>query len=223
MGLILGFVAGLSILLMASALFGVKATALVQPRRTWFTARSRIESHVWPDFVDDLASAVRAGLSFPVALESLALHGPEVIRPSVTSALQRYRVSGDLLSALEVFRDECHDAQCDKIVCALSIAHSVGGSDLGVVLRSLADALREDSKIRGEISARQSWTVNGAKLAAAAPWVTVILLSTHSDAWSAYTSPGGRTMLAFCAVATTVAYLIMKNIGKLPHDIRLHS
>lgn len=51
----------------------------VQVRRLAVRRRAGLRK-VWPEGVDHLASAVRAGLSLPEAL-ALAVRGPEVLRP----------------------------------------------------------------------------------------------------------------------------------------------
>ena len=45
--------------------------------------RQREFAEVWPDAVDNLASAVRAGLSLPDALSALGTNGPEALRDSL--------------------------------------------------------------------------------------------------------------------------------------------
>ena len=58
----------------------------------------------------------------------------------------------------------------DRLVESLRIAREVGGTDLGHLLRTLSGFLREDARTRAELETRQSWTVNAARLAVAAPW-----------------------------------------------------
>jgi hypothetical protein len=52
---------------------------------------------------------------------------------------------------------------------ASRLTRQVGGSDLGRLLGTLAEFLRESARTRSELEARQSWTVNAARLAVAAP------------------------------------------------------
>jgi tight adherence protein B len=81
--------------------------------------------------------------------------------------------------------------------------------------------MREELVLRGEIVARQSWTVNGAKLAVAAPWVTALVLSTRDTAANVYMSASGIRMLAACAVISVFAYLAMMKLAELPKEKRL--
>jgi tight adherence protein B len=81
--------------------------------------------------------------------------------------------------------------------------------------------MREEIVLRGEIVARQSWTVNGAKLAVAAPWVTALVLSTRDTAANVYLSVNGIRMLAICAFISVFAYVAMMKIAQLPAEKRL--
>ncbi len=56
--------------------------------------RQRDFAEVWPEAVDNLASAVRAGMSLPDALAGLAVRGPEPLRSSFDAFALDYQVSG---------------------------------------------------------------------------------------------------------------------------------
>lgn len=178
-------------------------------------------NEIWPDVVDDLASAIRAGLSLPQAMLLLSESGPEQVRPALTEAMKRYQVAGDFSGALNLLSEIVQDPIADKFVSALQIAYEVGGTDLGNLLRTLSEIIREENKLRGEIDARQSWTVNGARLAIAAPWFTVLILSSRQSASSVYLSPQGLRLLIFCALISIVAYYAMSKIGELPRAKRV--
>ncbi|MEY4493388.1 MAG: hypothetical protein RL355_737 [Actinomycetota bacterium] len=177
----------------------------------------------WADVVDDLASAIRAGLSLPQAMVLLSKSGPEKIRPSFESAMTRYQVTGDFAGSLNILSDLAKDPVADKFVSALQIAYEVGGTDLGNLLRTLSEVIREESKLRGEINARQSWTVNGAKLAIAAPWLTVLILGTRESALEIYLASQGLRLLSACFIFSVLAYFLMLKIGQLPKAKRIHA
>ena len=71
------------------------------------------------------------------------------------------------------------------------------------------------------MEARQSWTVNGARLAAAAPWVVLALLSTRPETAEAFNSVLGVVVLSIGAGASAAAYVLMVRLGRLPEDIRV--
>ena len=113
------------------------------------------------------------------------------------------------------------DPVADRIVESLRLAREVGGTDLGRLLRTLATFLREDNRTRGELEARQSWTVAGARMAAAGPWVVLAFLSTRPETAEAYNSVAGAMVLGVGAACSIVAYQGMLRIGRLPDDVRV--
>jgi tight adherence protein B len=175
----------------------------------------------WPDVVDNLASAVRAGLSLPEALTQLAVRGPEPLRPAFASFGEDYRASGRFGECLDRLKDELADPVGDRIVESLRLAREVGGSDLGRLLRTLSAFLREDARTRAELETRQSWTVNAARLAVAAPWVLLALLALRPEAVDAYDTPAGLVLLAVGGAVCVVAYRLMLHIGRLPSEERV--
>ena len=175
----------------------------------------------WPDAVDILVSAVRAGMSLPEATADLARWGPEPLRPACAAMAAEYRATGSFTTALAVLKQHLADPVADRVVASLLIAREVGGTDLGRVLSTLSEFLREDARTRGEIEARQSWTVNAARLAVAAPWITVAILCTRPEAVAAYASAGGSILLLGAGVLTVLAYRLMLRIGRLPVDPRV--
>lgn len=185
------------------------------------TARVKALRGSWPDAVDVLASAVRAGLSLPEAVADLGVRGPEPLRAAFCRFATEYRATGSFALALDVLADTMRDPVADRVVIALGIAREVGGSDLGRVLTTLSEFLREDARTRGEIEARQSWTVNGARIAVAAPWITLALLCTRPEAMAAYSTALGAVILIGAAVLSVVAYRVMIALGRLPSEPRV--
>jgi tight adherence protein B len=205
-----------------SLVFAVFGFALphVQVRR--LAARRRADlREVWPEVVDNLASAVRAGLSLPEALSALSTRGPEVLRPPFARFAAQYRSSGRFSACLDRLKDDLADPVGDRIVETLRVAREVGGSDLGRVLRTLATFLREDARARAELETRQGWVVQAARLAVAAPWVVLLLLATQSTTLDAYDSAVGSALLLGGGVVCFVAYRLMLRIGRLPEDVRV--
>lgn len=186
-------------------------------------ARAR-RSHLrelWPDVVDNVTSAVRAGLALPEALAQLAVRGPEELRPAFADFAGDYRTSGRFNDSLDRLKERLADPVGDRLVESLRIAREVGGSDLGSLLRTLSAFLREDARTRSELETRQSWTVSAARLAVAAPWVVLAFLSTRPESVQAYNSASGTVVLGLGAAASVVAYQVMVRIGRLPEEERV--
>ncbi len=201
------------------ALFGF-AVPYLQVRR--LAARRRADlREVWPEVVDNLASAVRAGMSLSEALSALSTRGPEALRPPFARFAAEYRSTGRFSTCLDRLKADLADPVGDRIVETLRDGREVGGTDLGRVLRTLATFLREDARARAELETRQGWVVSAARLAVAAPWVVLLLLATQSTTLAAYDSPLGTAILLIGGAVCVVAYRLMLRIGRLPEDVRV--
>ena len=122
---------------------------------------------------------------------------------------------------LDALKDRFADPVADRVIEALRITREVGGTDLGTTLRSLATMLRADQRTRGELEARQSWTVGAARLAVVAPWAVLVIFGTRTNTAAAFDSPMGVLVLAGGAALTLFAYWLMLRIGTLPEDRRV--
>ena len=185
--------------------------------------RQRELAEVWPEAVDNLASAVRAGMSLPEALAQLAIRGPEPLRTAFGAFAVDYQVTGRFTECLDRLKVRLADPVGDRVVEGLRIAREVGGGELGRLLRSLSGYLREDARTRSELESRQAWAVNGARLAVAAPWLVLLMLSFQSEVISRYASPAGVVVLMAGGGCCLVAYRLMVRIGRLPQERRILS
>ena len=203
--LVIFAVTSLPNLALLSSVAGFYLPRIVVSRRA--QAREAKVWEQWPDAVDHLRSAIRAGLSLPEALVQLSYRGPEELRDAFARFGSDYRASGEFIPSLNRLKEYLADPVADTIIESLKIAREVGGSDLGRLLGTLSDFLRESSRTRAELQARQSWTVNGAKLACAVRTV--------------YNSWAGFILMLSGVVLSWIAYRLMLRIGTLPSEKRV--
>jgi tight adherence protein B len=185
--------------------------------------RQREFAEVWPEAVDNLASAVRAGMSLPDALAALGARGPEPLREAFDEFALDYQVTGRFGESLDRLKARLADPVGDRVVEGLRIAREVGGGELGRLLRNLSGYLRDEARTRSEMESRQAWTINGARLAVASPWLVLLFMSLQSEVIHRYSSPGGVAVLVFGAAACLVSYRLMMRIGRLPTERRILS
>lgn len=216
--LVLG-TSGVPVIGLAFGLFAsLLPLSLVRRRRSQRAIEMR---EIWPEAVDNLASAVRAGLSLPEALTQLGVRGPEQLRGPFSRFGADYRATGRFTECLDALKESLADPVGDRVVEALRMAREVGGNDLGRLLRTLSTFLREDARTRAELETRQGWTVNAARLALGAPWALLLLLSTQPSAVAAYNQPTGAVVLVVGGAVSFVAYRVMLGIAKLPVERRV--
>lgn len=176
---------------------------------------------LWPDVVDNLASAVRAGMSLPEALAQVGVRGPEPLRPAFRRFGEHYRAGGRFAESLDQLKASLADPAADRIVESMRMAREVGGTDLGRLLRTLSAFLRDDARTRAELETRQGWTVNAARLGVAAPWLMLAFLGARPEAVRAYNTASGALVLAFGGAVSFVAYRLMVRIARLPAERRV--
>ncbi|WP_354670423.1 type II secretion system F family protein [Microbacterium oryzae] len=186
-----------------------RAVRLVRSRRT-----------LWPDVCDLLIASVRAGMSLPDAISSLAWSAPAPLREAFAAFERDMAASGHFDSSADRLKTALADPMADRIVETLRMARQVGGTELTPVLRALSASVRADAALRSEVESRQSWTRGAAVLGAGAPWVIVALLAMRPEGAAAYASPEGNALLLAGAAVSLIAFRVMLRIGRLPEPRR---
>ena len=162
----------------------------------WLRARRsrllRSRRALWPDVCDLLIASVRAGMSLPDAVASLADSAPAELRPAFAAFARDVAASGHFDSSILRLKSALADPVADRIVETLRMARQVGGTELTPVLRALAASVRADASLRAEVESRQSWIRGAAVLGVAAPWVILALLALRPEGAERVRKPRGR-------------------------------
>ena len=165
----------------------------------------------WADAVVVVRSGVRAG--WPVA-ESVARAADRV--PSVLQA--RFAAVRAGLAVGEPFRRAAsalaQDQDGRRFAAALVLADELGASDTGQILDAYSEFLGAEVAQRREIAARHSWNVSAARVALAAPWLTVLALGLQPSVREAYASAAGTVLLCVVGAVTAVAYSVMMAVAR---------
>jgi tight adherence protein B len=203
--------------LVAAVVGALAPFAWLRARRTRL-ARSR--RALWPDVCDLVIASVRAGMSLPDAVASLADSAPAPLRTLFAAFGRDMAASGHFDSSAQRLKVALADPVGDRIVETLRMARQVGGTELTSVLRALAASVRADAALRAEVESRQSWIRGAAVLGVAAPWVILGLLAMRPEGARAYSSPEGVALIVAGAAVSFVAYRVMLRIGRLPEPRR---
>ena len=203
--------------LVAAIAGGAAPFAWLRSRRSRL---QRTRRGLWPDVCDLLIASVRAGMSLPDAVSSLADSAPAELRPAFAVFARDVSASGHFESSIQRLKANLADPVADRIIETLRMARQVGGTELTVVLRALAASVRADAALRAEVESRQSWIRGAAVLGVAAPWVILALLAMRPEGARAYGSPGGVALILTGAAVSLVAFRIMIRIGRLPEPRR---
>src|SRR4029453_9592729 len=82
---------------------------------------------VWPHAIDNLASAVRAGLPLPEALAGLGERGPQALRPAFRAFGSDDRATGRFDHSRDRLKLALADPVADRVCETLRLVRDVGG------------------------------------------------------------------------------------------------
>lgn len=206
MGALIGVGFGAGLLLMLSAL---------QFRSPFGRHKSAVSNRVWPGFVDDVASALRAGVSIPNAIWQAGGRLPVALSAAFGSAQSRWEAGAGFEKALAELESVIAAPPFSQFIETVQLATTHGGNRLPALLVQLSETLRSQQALYDDVKGRQASTVSSARVAVAAPWVVLLMTSTRADVRVAYSSVTGWLVLAGVAWVCLISYLAMRRISRL--------
>jgi tight adherence protein B len=184
-------------------------------------SRRRETAGLWPEVLDSLASAEVAGLSLIEALAELSDHAPAKLKPAFVKAAARLERGFEFDEVMVAIKSDFGSQHSDRLVELIRMVHELGGANYHLLLRSQAAALRRELAAMAEIETKQSWVVGTAKLAIAAPWLIVALLSSRPENAAVYNSSAGAFVLLGGLLVSAFAYRAVQLLGALPSARRV--
>ena len=175
---------------------------------------SKLEA-LWPELLDHLVSGIQSGLSIAQTISGLASRGPDKTKAFFSQCEKQLRSGEELRAVIRRIKGHFANATCDQVCEVLEFSLTAGSREISTTLRTLSGYVRTNLALREEINAKQEWIRNSAILAAIAPWLLLLLLSTQSSTVQAYSDSAGVVVLACGAAATVIAYFWMKRVGRL--------
>ena len=170
---------------------------------------------LWPELLDHMISGLRSGLSLAETLSGLSQRGPEISRPIFNECHAMLKGGSDMGAIFAFIKSQFKDPVADQVCEVLEFARGTGSRDTAVTLRTLGDFIRSDIAVRGEINAKLGWVKNSALVAAVAPWILLLILSTQPSTLKAFETPAGNVILVFGIGMSALAYLWMSRVGRI--------
>lgn len=183
-------------------------------------ARRRRMAKLWPEVIDSVHSAVVSGLSLSDAFDDLAIEGPKPVRHHFRDLTNSLDSGIAMESAIDFLKSNIGEVHADKFCEILRLSNESGAETLAFSLAQQSQNLRSDLTLAGQLEAKQSWVVGTAKIAVAAPWIVVALLSVRSENAQVYNSAGGMQILFVGFIICVVAYRLVNSLGMIPNQPR---
>ena len=221
---IVGFLVGVALLHSVIIAIFLGAASSLTPRALNRRKRERERialAALWPEIIDHVISGLRSGMSLAETLIGLSKRGPEATRETFRECERILRESGDVEEVFRLIKDTFHDGLADQVCEVLNFARGTGSRDTAITLRTLGDFIRSDIALRAEIRSKHGWIKNSALIAAAAPWILLLILSTQANTVKAFSTASGITVLFIGIGMSALAYLWMGRAGKLPELPRI--
>lgn len=184
-------------------------------------ARRRQLAKLWPEVVDSIQSAISSGYSITDSLSELGHNGPIQLRPYFERFRNRLDAGWRFDQAIDESKEEFGNEHADRLFELLRMVSSSGSASLPSVLRQQSQNIRNELSLNGQIEAKQGWVSGTAKIAVAAPWLVVTMLSSRPENTSAYNSTAGLTVLILGFVTSIFAYRLVLLFGSLPETPRI--
>lgn len=183
--------------------------------------RARVQAEL-ADAMDLLRDSIRAGGDVLQGMTSLAEYGPPLLKPEFGRAVQLMTHGNTLRSALITMRERLADPVFDTCVATLLLNENLGSGQLGLVLAELADAVRDELRVRAEQHSRQLQMVWSARVIAVLPIVVLAAIRTVSPHYlDIFNSTSGQLVLGASALSMVAGYLVMRWTSRLPIDERV--
>jgi tight adherence protein B len=168
-----------------------------------------------PDAIDMLVSAMRAGYSFQAATQFIGEELIDPLGPEFARFYDEQRLGMDVRTALVGMQSRVDSLDLKMFVTAVLIQRETGGN-LGEVLSSLADLIRQRIAMRGQIQTLIAEPKLSARFLAVLPIVVFMILSAlnpHFFDPMIEEGSAGRAILTGSAVSVIVGYMIMMRIA----------
>ena len=166
----------------------------------------------WTEQIRDTLAAAN-GLEH--AIGATATLAPEAIAASVARLAARIDYES-FPDALRRFADEVEHPMADFVVAALVIASEKEARDVGALLGSLAEAARDEARMRSRVWVGRARSRSAIRIIIGVVVVFVLgLLALNRDYLRPYDSPGGQAILGGILAMFGASFVAMERIGRI--------
>ena len=171
---------------------------------------------LFPDAIDLLARAVRAGHAFTTAFELIANETPDPLASEFRITYDQQNLGMPLREALENLTSRVPIPDVLFFVSALQIQRESGGN-LAEILDKLSYVIRERFKILRQVRVFTAEARMSLYILTAVPPVTALLMffANREYILELFNTPLGQKMLAIGVVLQVTGYFVMKQITRL--------
>jgi len=167
----------------------------------------------FPDALDSMCRALKAGHPLPAAVEMLAMESPPPISTEMRKTYEEWNLGAPWDEALDNLSARIPIPEVSLFAAAVKLHNKTGGK-LSQVLASLAESMRESNALQGEIRAVAAHGKITAAILTVIPAVIAFLMNlvnpSHLEAL--YQHPVGKDLIAIAVACIVAAHFVMRKI-----------
>jgi tight adherence protein B len=177
------------------------------------SVRQRQFAEEFPDALDLLVSALRAGISFSAALQIVADESPEPVRSEFAIVVEEQALGMDLREALTNMANRVGSLDLKFFATAVVLQRSAGGN-LTEVLENTGRLIRDRFRILGDIKTFTSaGRLTGLILSVLPAGMCIFMIMIAPDYFhKMWDHPAGRTVLGLAFLLQLLGWLTIRRI-----------
>jgi len=166
-----------------------------------------------PDALDLMTSALRAGLSFPAALQLVAQESPEPLAQEFAVTFDEQNLGLDVKEALVNLTERVDSLDLKFFVTAVIIQRETGGN-LAEIMESIARIIRERFKILGDVKARTAHGRLTGMILSVMPLALGVVFTMIAPNYmlTFFRDPVGQVMLMMCAGMQIMGFFWIRRV-----------
>ncbi|MCU1339296.1 MAG: pilus assembly protein TadB [Bryobacterales bacterium] len=175
--------------------------------------RFRAFREAFPDVLDSMARALRAGYPLPTAVDMVASDAPEPISTELKKASAEANLGMGWSRALENLARRVPVLEVNVFISAV-VLHSRTGGRLGEVLTGVAENMREAISLQGEVRALAAHGKLTGAILTVLPLVIAGMMMIFSPGYmlTLYNHPWGKTLIASALGCLVLAQFVIRKI-----------
>jgi len=192
------------------------ASAPVLYLRAARARRFRLFAEQFPEALDSLSRALKAGYPLAHAIELLAAEQPEPLASEMRRTRDEWKLGIPWDQALDNLADRLPLPEVALFAAAVKLQNRFGGR-LNDVLGRLGETMREHAALEGEIRSVSAHSrLTGAVLTALPVVIALLLFWVNPEQMAVLLRrPEGRVMLAGAATAVVAAHLVIRRMARV--------
>jgi tight adherence protein B len=166
-----------------------------------------------PDTLSLLSNAMKAGLSFPQAIGSVAQNAAPPISDELARVVRETQLGSSTTAALANMVRRVGSEDLDLIVTAVTI-HSTVGGNLARILDSISTTIRQRVQVKAQIGAMTAQMRASGWIITLLPFIVAAILNVITPSYFRImlTDPAGRVLLGLAGLSIFLGNLFVRRI-----------